>query len=94
MHHNGTKHYNQYTIHCDGPTRKFPGIWKVISATLSVLTFPNLTRSMKILPFSGDSPSTAPDSYGTRHKGKNAAHEVIFFKPCHVSCEGKLEVWD
>lgn len=43
MHHNAPKHYNQYTIHCDAPTGKVPGIQKCISATLTVFTFPDLT---------------------------------------------------
>lgn len=54
MHHNAPKHYNQYTIHCDAPTGKVPGIQKCISATLTVFTFPNLTGCMKILPVPGD----------------------------------------
>lgn len=57
MHHNGPKYYNRYTIQRDGPTGKVSGIQKRISATLTVLTFPNSTRSMEILSVSGDSSS-------------------------------------
>lgn len=81
----------QYTvIHYDRPTGKLPGIWKDISAMLPLLTFPNLTRSIKILPISGDRPSRLKLQY--RAQSKNAAHKFVFLNSSHV--REKPEVWD
>lgn len=81
------KHYNRYTIRCDGPTGKVPGIQKRISATLTVLTFPNLTRSTKLLPVSGNY-SIRLKLWYREHGGKNAAHEVAFCNLSRLSCGG------